>query len=133
MASQPSIPYKDLNDAQKRIRKSIDIATDTCIAYAAKEVPPLGNLTNEGIVEELGYLNEARKELEKAEKILKERLKSRISLGEEIKSDNFTMTYENRSRTALNQTAAKEKLEELGVLADYMTDSEVPTMTIKRN
>jgi hypothetical protein len=127
-----SVPYVEMNDTQKRIKKVIDLATDSCIAYGAKEVPPMGNLTKEGMVEELGRLNEARKAVEKTEKIVKERLKSMLDEGEEeVKSDNYRMTYENRQRVALDQESAKGKLEELGVLADYMKETLVPTMTIK--
>ena len=120
-----------LNDSQRRIKRVIDLATDTCVAYAAKEVPVLGNLTCEGMVEELGRLNEARKAMEKTEKIIKERLKSMLDGRTEVRSDNYEMKLENRSRTALNQERAKGKLEELGILADYMDSSEVPTMTVK--
>ena len=122
-----------LTDSQRRIRKALDIATDVAITYAGPEVPPPGNLTCQGLVEELGYINEGKKQLEKLEKILKERLKSRPDFSKEIKSDNFTMTLEDRTRCALNQTRAKEKLEELGVLPEFMDESIVPTMTFKRN
>ena len=54
-----------LNDSQRRVKRVIDLAMDTCVAYAAKEVPPLGNLTKEGLVEELGRMNEARKAIER--------------------------------------------------------------------
>lgn len=120
-----------LNDSQRRVKRVIDLAMDTCVAYAAKEVPPLGNLTKEGLVEELGRMNEARKAIERTEKILKERLRPMLELNAEVRSDNYVLTYESRSRLALNQTKAKEHLEELGVLADYMDASEVPTMIVK--
>jgi hypothetical protein len=121
-----------MNDSQRRVKRVIDLATDTVITYTAKTVPPLGNLTKEGMVEELGRLNEARKAMEKTEKIIKERLKAMLDPNEtEVKSDNYQMKYEDRSRTALNQEAAKGKLEELGILAEYMSTTSVPTMTIK--
>jgi hypothetical protein len=110
MASNP------LTDAQKRVRSCIDKATSTVLAYTAKEVPPLGNLTLEGMVEELGYMNESRKALEKVEKIIKERIKSQLGDKTEVKTDNFTMTYKAQDRTALDQTTAKEKLEAFGCL-----------------
>jgi hypothetical protein len=128
MASQP---YNQLNDTQKRLRKCIDLATDSVINYAAKEVPDLGNLTAEGMVEELGRLNEARKAVEKTEKIVKERLKSQLAGRTEISSDNYRMTLENRPRTALNQEKAKAYLEEQGILADFMETTAVPTTIIK--
>jgi hypothetical protein len=42
------------------------------------------------------------------------------------------MVLEDRTRTALDQGAAKTKLEELGILPDFMKESVVPTMTLKR-
>jgi hypothetical protein len=121
-----------LNSSQKRIRHTLDAATGTAMAYAAAEVPAYGNLTVTGLVEDLGYLNEARKDLEKVEKILKERLKSHPDFQPELRSDNFSMVLEDRTRTALDQGAAKTKLEELGILPDFMKESVVPTMTLKR-
>lgn len=126
-----SVPYADMNDSQRKAKRVIDLATDTVISYLAKEVPPLGNLTPEGMVEDLGRLNEARKAMEKTEKILKERLKSMEGFKPEITSDNYKMTLEDRSRTALNQGKAKEYLEQQGILADFMETTQVPTMTIK--
>jgi hypothetical protein len=126
-----SVPYAEMNDTQRRVKRVIDLATDTVIAYAAKEVPSLGNLTKEGMVEELGRMNEARKAIEKTEKILKERLKSMLDGAKEVKSDNYQMKYEDRPRTALDQGKAKEYFESQGTLADYMETTSVPTMTIK--
>jgi hypothetical protein len=128
MASKAS-----LSDAQRRVQRVVDAAMTTVIAYSAPTVPPLENLTVEGMVEELGYLNEARKKLESVEKTVKERLKSRLGGLKEVRSDNFTMKYENRARNALDQTKAKAKLEELGILPEYMSETEVPTMTFTRN
>jgi hypothetical protein len=128
MASKAS-----LSDAQRRVQRVVDAAMTTVIAYSAPTVPPLENLTVEGMVEELGYLNEARKKLESVEKTVKERLKSRLGGLTEVRSDNFTMKYESRPRTALDQTKAKAFFEAQGTLADYMSSSEVPTMTFTRN
>ena len=132
MASRPLL--KDMNDAQKKAARNIDLATDTVLAYAARDIPSADNLTPEGLVEDLGRLNIARKLLEKTEKIIKERLKATMPPGtREIRSDNFTMNYENRERTALDQSKAKSYLEEQGILADFMSTTAVPTMTIKEN
>jgi hypothetical protein len=123
-----------MSDAQRKAARNIDLATDTVLAYAAPTVPPLGNLTPEGLVEDLGRLNNARKLFEKTEKILKERLKSQLPPGcKELRSDNFTMKYEDRPRTALSQTKAKAYLEEQGILPDFMETTAVPTMTISEN
>lgn len=124
----------NLSEAQRKVRRNIDLAMDTVIAYAAPTVPAMGNLTQEGMVEELGRLNIARKALEKTEKIVKERLKSMLEEGQtSVRSDNFTMKYEGRERTALDQGAAKAYFEEKGILADYMATTQVPTMTITEN
>lgn len=128
MASQ-----SQLTATQKQLANTIDKATSSVLAYAASVVPPLENLTKQGMLEELGYMNEARKAIEKTEKIIKERLKSRLDAGEtEMRSDNFQMTYENRERCALDQTKAKSYLEQAGILEEYMATTQVPTMTIKR-
>jgi len=122
---------KNLTNVQKKIQRAIDNATSTTLAYSAPEVPPLENLTVQGMVEELGYINEARKAIEKTEKTIKERLKSRLNGQTEVRSDNFQMKLENRGRTALDQTRAKEYLDSQGILPEYMVTTEVPTMTIK--
>ncbi|MEB3067289.1 hypothetical protein, partial [Parvimonas micra] len=54
-----------LTDVQRRLSKVLDAASSTAIAYAAPEVPALENLTEMGLTEELGRLNEARKAIEK--------------------------------------------------------------------
>lgn len=126
-----SIPHAEMNDSQRRVKRVIDLATDTVVNYHAREVPPLGNLTVEGMVEDLGYLNEARKGIEKVEKILKERIKSQLDGKREVKSDNFSYKLEARPRTALNQERAKAYFEEQGILADYMDTTSVDTTIIK--
>jgi hypothetical protein len=128
MATSPS-----KTDAQRQVIRTIDAATSTVVAYTAPTVPALENLTVEGMVEELGYLNEARKKFEGVEKIVKERLKSRLGGLKEVRSDNFTMTFEDRPRVALNQSKAKAYFEEQGTLQDFMDETSVPTMTFKRN
>lgn len=122
-----------LTNAQKDIRRALSNAESTVLAYAAPTVPPLNNLTVEGMVEDLGYINQARKSLEKTEKILKERLKSQLGERREVRSDNFTMKLEDRPRTALDQGKAKAYFEEQGTLADFMSTTAVSTMTIKEN
>lgn len=134
MASTPSTRRSDMTDVQRKAARNIDLATDTVINYAAPTVPSIGNLTKEGMVEELGRLNTARKLFERTEKIIKERLKSMLDPNEkEVRSDNYTMKLENRERTALNQSKAKSYLEEQGILPEFMDTTAVPTMTIKEN
>ena len=61
MASSPTSSRPQLTAAQKRIQTTLDLASSTVIAYAATEVPRLDNLTPQGLLEDLGRLNEARK------------------------------------------------------------------------
>lgn len=127
MATKPQ-----LTDTQKALRKALDLAADSAVAYAAPEVPKLGNLTPEGLLEELGYMNEARKALEKTEKVLKERYKSLSKNAKTGRSDNFKQETADQERTALNQAAAKEYFEKEGILEDFMVTSSVSTMRISR-
>lgn len=126
MASRPN-----LTDSQKRLQKHLDIAADLAIAYAAPEVPALGNATPQGLVEDLGRVNAARKALEKVEGILKERVSAVSDGAKKIDADNFVYTKADRERTALDQTAAKVYLEEQGVLSQFMVTTQVPTVTVK--
>jgi hypothetical protein len=123
----------DLTNAQRKLQRHIDLATDTALKYAAPEVPAMSNLTPQGLLEDLGNVNVVRKAFETLEKTLKERLKSQLEGKNELRSDNFNMKLEDRPRTALDQTKAKGKLEELGILDDFMATTSVPTMTIKEN
>lgn len=124
-----------LSDKQKQLQKDMDVAFEIALSYAAPTIPALGNLTETGLVEELGRVNFARKALEKTEEILKERVKA-ISGGKSaIQSDNFIYTRAESSRTALNQTAAKEKLVELGgqeALDACMATTDVMTTKLAR-
>lgn len=122
---------KNLTESQRRIQKHLDIASSCAIAYAAPEVPSLGNATPEGLVEEFGRVNAARKALEKVEGILKERIKAVSDNSRAIRSDNFQYKREMRSRTALDQTAAKAYFEKEGMLEDFMVSTDVDTTTVK--
>lgn len=122
-----------LTDTQKALQKTLDHAAQCVIDYAAPEVPALGNLTPEGLLEDFGRLNEARKALEKTEKIVRARFESQIEGKKEMRGDNFSYKKEVTDRTALNQTKAKAYFEEQGTLADYMDTTEVERVTVKRN
>lgn len=122
---------KNLTDSQKLLQKHLDIASTVAIAYAAPEVPLLGNATPSGLVEEFGRVNAARKALEKVEGILKERIIALSDGQREINSDNFVYKREMRSRTALDQTTSKAYFEKMGILQDFMVSSEVDTTTVK--
>lgn len=125
-----------LTDSQKILQKTLDHASDLCVKYAAPEVPALGNLTPEGLLEDFGRLNEARKALEKTEKIVRARFESQIDGKKEMRGDNFNYKKESSPRVALDQTAAKAKLVELGgeaALQECMSSTDVERVTVKRN
>lgn len=125
----------NLTDNQRQLAKTMDIAGSLAIAYAALEVPALGNLTKTGLLEDFGRLNEARKALEKVEKIVRGRLESQLDGAKELRGENYQYTKKSQERTALNQTAAKETLMRLGgqeLLDEHMATTEVETVTVKR-
>ena len=124
---------RNLTDSQKILQKTLDHAGELCIAYAAPTVPELNNLTPEGMLEDFGRLNEARKVLEKTEKIVRTRFESQIDGKKEMRGDNFSYKKETTPRYALNQTKAKEVLESIGRLEECMDSSEVERVTVKRN
>lgn len=125
--------YSEMTDNQRQLAKTLDIAGSLAIEYAAPEVPPLGNLTPEGLLEDFGRLNEARKALEKTEKIVRGRLEAMLQGRKELRGDNFTYNCKMADRTALDQTAAKAYFEKEGILEDFMKTSSVETVTVKRN
>ena len=124
---------RNLSDSQKILQKTLDHASELAISYAAPEVPALGNLTPEGLLEDFGRLNEARKSLEKTEKIVRARFESQIEGRKEMRGDNFNYKKESSPRYALNQTKVKEVLEELGRLEECMETTDVERVIVKRN
>lgn len=126
-------PYKDLTDNQKLIAKTMDQVSELVVAYAGPEVPPIGNRTETAFLEEFGRLNEARKQVEKVEKIVRSRLEAMLQGKKELRGDNYTYKKSVVPRYALNQGKAKAKLEEYGVLEDCMDTSETERVEVKRN
>ena len=84
------------------------------------------------MTEELGRLNEARKAIEKTEKIVRGRLDAMLQGKKECKGDNFVYSIRTQERTALNQGMAKEVLSEVGRLEECMATSECEVRTVKR-
>ena len=124
----------NFSEAQFKIQKTLDLAASTVIAYAAPEVPAVGNLTKFSLLEEFGRLNEARKALEKVEKIVKIRLQSQLDGAKVLRGDNFEYKCESSDRYALDQSTAKAKLLELGgqeALDACMVSSAVERVTVK--
>ena len=102
---------KSLTDTQRILAKTLDAASSECIAYAAPEVPELGNLTKEGLLESFGRLNEARKAMEKTEKVVRARFESQLPEGcKELRGDNYKYAKAVQERTALTQDRAKALL-----------------------
>lgn len=127
------MPKANLTDTQRLLMGSMDAATELAIAYAAPEVPSLENKTPQGLLEDFGRLNEARKAIEKTEKIVRGRLESQLKGQVELRGDNFTYKKESVPRYALDQSLAKAKLEEHGCLEECMKSSDVERVTVKRN
>ena len=123
----------EMTDNQRLINGTMDAASELVVAYAAPEVPSLENKTPQGLLEDFGRLNEARKAVEKTEKIVRSRLEALIEGKRELRGDNFTYKKEVTERYALNQTKAKETLQGLGLLEDHMDTTEVERVTVKRN
>lgn len=121
-----------LTPTQKSKYLNLQQATDLAVPYFAKEIPPLGNLTAEGLIDHLGTIKDAIKDLEKVEGILKERLKPKLEGRKTLRGDSHEMEMRSSERTALNQTKAKAYFEKEGILEDYMTTSAVEAMYIKR-
>lgn len=127
---------RNLTDSQKIIQKTMDNASELVIAYSAPEVPALENLTPQGLLEDFGRMNEARKACEKVEKIIRSRFESQLEGKKELRGDNFHYKKETSERTALDQTKAKAKLVELGgeeALQECMATTEVDRVNVKRN
>lgn len=114
----------------KILQKAIDIALD----YHGPEVPELGNQTKFALVDDLGIMKAAIKILEKPENIIKERFKSMLEPNERvIHGDRYKGEIAVSERTALDQTAAKAKLLELGgqeALDACMKTTEVETLRV---
>jgi len=123
---------QNLTDSQRILNVTMDAANELVIAYAAPEVPSLENKTPEGLLEDFGRLNEARKAIEKTEKIVRGRLEALLEGKTELRGDNYQYKRESSTRTALDQTAAKKELERQGILEDFMVSSEVERVTVKR-
>jgi hypothetical protein len=114
-------------DREFRYRKAVD----SLLPWFRRETPKLSNATNQYFADEIGRLNEMRKDIEKVEKILKTIYKTRKA-PEIVRGDEFEVELSMRPRRALDQTRAKEYFEKLGILDEYMVESEVETLNVKR-
>jgi hypothetical protein len=127
------VASKNLTDTQRMLQRSMDTASELAVAYAAPEVPPMGNLTKFSLLEDFGRLNEARKALEKTEKIVRSRLEAQLEGAKELRGDNFTYKKATSPRTALDQGIAKTVLEEVGRLEECMATTAVERVNVTRN
>lgn len=122
----------DLSNHQRLKLQKYEKATTTILSYQAQIVPDLGNRTEAALIDEMGEIKELIKDAEKVEKILKERLAS--MQGGSIKNsrgDAYMVEVRVSERTALNQTKAKEVLEEVGRLPECMSTSQVSAVFVK--
>lgn len=122
----------DWTPTQKAKFLNFQQAADLAIPYYAKEVPALGNLTPQGLVDQLGTVKDAIKDLEKVEGILKGRLESQLEGKRTLRGDSHEMEIRSSERTALNQAKVKEYLTEQGILEEYMSTTQVNAMYVKR-
>ncbi len=119
-----------MNKLQREKQATWTKATDTAIDYFADELPELGNLTAQGIVDLLGPVKDAIKDLELVEKIMKERLKVLAEGRPEILGEMYRMEVRSSTRNALDQAKTKEYLEKQGILKSYMKETEVEAVYI---
>lgn len=108
MATKPNPSW---SDPQKKVFKAIQEATEIVIPYSGPEIPVLDNHTTTMLCDELGVVKEAKKAFEEAEKILKERFKSRME-GNEFRGTKYLATIRPSTRVALNQGKCKELLQQ---------------------
>lgn len=101
----------NLTDKQKAKSKTWEKATDTMLPWFAPEVPAIGNLTVQRLADEIGQVNELKKDVEKVEKILKERFKSLRGEETVVRGEAYELKVTTQERTAIDQGAAKSTLE----------------------
>lgn len=129
----------DLN----KVRNGFEIALNVAMAYQQPVAPPIANSTPATVVDEIGYVKELMKALEKTENILWQRLSALQGGGHNTNSkgvpipdaasgDVFTYRVTQQDRDALNQTKAKEYFTKLGILPEYMTVTVVDTKKVSR-
>lgn len=117
-------------------------AIDTILAYEGAP-PPIGNLTPQAVVDDIGFLKDLQKAAEKTENILWQRLSSMQGGGHPVNSkgiptpdaaegDYYAYTVASQEREALNQGKAKAYFTEKGILEDYMSTTDVATKTVRR-
>jgi hypothetical protein len=99
-----------------------------------REAPKMGNVTPVALIDDIGPLKALRKDIEKVEKLYVDLLKAK--LGREQPWTKRGDTYEASQtivpRRMLNQQKAKDYFEAQGILDDFMTDADTPTVNVKR-
>lgn len=106
--------YADLTQAQQERLSIWNKALDTLMPWFAKEVPQIGNQTPAGLADDIGRVNQLKKDVEKIEKTLKERFKVLREGKSEVRGDVYELKVSTQERTALDQEMAKQTLNLLG-------------------
>lgn len=106
--------YADLTQAQQERLSIWNKALDTLMPWFAKEVPQIGNQTPSGLADDIGRVNQLKKDVEKIEKTLKERFKVLREGKSEVRGDVYELKVSTQERTALDQEMAKQTLNLLG-------------------
>jgi hypothetical protein len=102
--------YADLTQAQQERLSIWNKALDTLMPWFAKEVPQIGNQTPAGLADDIGRVNQLKKDVEKIEKTLKERFKVLREGKSEVRGDVYELKVSTQERTALDQEYAKATL-----------------------
>lgn len=114
-----TVAKETIDQKRARLYKAVDIL----LPYTMAEFPQMGNRTPGSIVDDVGPIKELEKLSKETVKTLNGIIDSKMMLGEtKIEGENFKMTLTGVTQRKLDQTKAKEVLEEVGRLEECMQD-----------
>jgi len=93
-------------------------------------LPALGKMSTSGLIDALGELKQALKDLGKLEAYYKEALMSHIARDTEVATKSFIAIRKSNVRCALDVTRIKEDMTPKWI-QKYTTETEYETLTIK--
>lgn len=117
------------DETEDQKRKRLYAAVDALIPYTMKTFPNMGNRTPGSIADDVGMIKELEKLSKAAINTLNGIIDSKLEKGELVaKGEHFKMTLQSSTRTALDQTKAKELLAKEGYEeSEYMRETDVLT------
>lgn len=124
--------HPNWSTAQCQMFVSFMDAVEDLIPFCAKEMPKLGNKGLPEIVDIAGRQNELRKAVEKLEKLLKGVIEVKLEGKLTARGEEFEINVVEAPYTRLNQEAAKQKLDALGILDEYMDTGTQSRKTFKK-